>query len=35
MEYCEVALTIDPKHKKTLYRKAKALAYLSMFEDSK
>ena len=34
LEYCEKALEIDDEHDKSLYRKAKCLAYLYQFDKS-
>ena len=35
LEFCHFALYIDKDHVKSLYRKAKALAYMFQFEESK
>jgi len=32
VEYCDIALKINPNHVKSLYRKAKSLAFLFDFE---
>jgi len=34
IEFCDFALEIDKDHIKTLYRKARSLAYLFQFADS-
>ena len=34
LEYCNKALEIDEEHEKSLFRKAKCLAYLYRFDES-
>ena len=35
LDFCIIALSIDKNHVRTLYRKAKCLAYLYRFKESK